>query len=134
MNNDLKIGGILSIVSGILGILTAFMVVVFMIFFGFIVDQGSGFGNFPEEEMIIVLIVYGVMGLGLVLLGILGIIGGAFALKGKYWGLALAGAIAGIFTFLPTGVLAVVFIAKSGSTKLPQTPIPAAGNPNLPPN
>jgi hypothetical protein len=36
-----------------------------------------------------------------------------FAIKRKYWGVALAGAIASIFTFFPCGIAAVVIISMA---------------------
>jgi hypothetical protein len=56
---------------------------------------------------------YGAMGVGSALLGVLGIIGGAYALKRQYWGLALTGAIAGVLVFFPCGIPAIIFVAIS---------------------
>ena len=53
---------------------------------------------------------YGALGLFFLLVGILAVIGGIYALKKKYWGLALAGAIAGTVTFFPCGIPAIIFV------------------------
>jgi hypothetical protein len=48
---------------------------------------------------------------GLIALGVVALIGGICALRGKMWGLALAGAICAIFPIIPAGILAVIFIS-----------------------
>jgi hypothetical protein len=50
------------------------------------------------------------MGIALIVLGVLAIIGGIFALRIKAWGLALAGAIAGVITGRLLGIVALIFI------------------------
>jgi hypothetical protein len=50
------------------------------------------------------------MGIALIVLGVLAIVGGIYALKVKAWGLALAGAIAGLITGRLLGLLALIFI------------------------
>lgn len=52
-------------------------------------------------------------GLPAILLGVVAVIGGVFALKRRHWGLALAGAICAVLTpmSLVLGAVAVVFIA-----------------------
>ena len=57
----------------------------------------------------------GLLGWPLLILGIVAIIGGVFAIRRKTWGLALAGAICAVLV-LPAfllGVLAVVFVTLS---------------------
>jgi hypothetical protein len=53
------------------------------------------------------------LGIALIVLGVLAIVGGVFALKVKAWGLALAGAIAGVITGRLIGLLALIFIVLS---------------------
>jgi hypothetical protein len=53
------------------------------------------------------------MGIALMVLGVLAIVGGVYALKVKAWGLALAGAIGGVITGRLIGVLALIFIVLS---------------------
>jgi len=64
----------------------------------------------PEEVFTILAVFYSVIG---IVLALLGIIGGAFALKKKHWGVALAGAIAGVITFFPCGIAAVIMISMA---------------------
>ena len=52
----------------------------------------------------------GVVG-GLIALGVVAVIGGIYALRGRMWGLALAGAICSAFLAAPVGVLAIIFIS-----------------------
>ena len=77
----------------------------------------------PIEFFTIMSVFYGVVGLSLLLIGVLGIVGGVSALKKKRWGLALAGAIAGTFTFFPIGIPAIIFVAMAK---------PEFSTPNLP--
>ena len=53
------------------------------------------------------------MGIALIVLGVLAIIGGIFALRTKVWGLALAGSIGAVITGRLLGVLALIFIVLS---------------------
>ena len=53
------------------------------------------------------------MGIALMVLGVLAIVGGVYALKVKAWGLALAGAIGGVITGRLIGLLALIFIVLS---------------------
>jgi hypothetical protein len=50
------------------------------------------------------------LGIALIVLGALAIVGGIHALKVKAWGLALAGAIAGVITGRLLGIVALIFI------------------------
>jgi len=52
----------------------------------------------------------GVVG-GFIALGVFTLIGGIYALRGRMWGLALAGAICATFPAAPAGVLAIIFIS-----------------------
>jgi hypothetical protein len=113
--NKSKIAGILSIVSGAFGIL-GFVALMFVVA---VIGMTNGlFSNdlllsgMQETQVIGFLqAIYIVSGIISLILGILGIVGGIFSIRRKAWGLALAGAIAGIFTFLPTGIAAVIYIA-----------------------
>jgi hypothetical protein len=124
MRNDSKIGGILSIISGAFGVLSILMYILIIIMVVYASRTGS-YSHFPytSETLFIVYIVYGIMGLVTSLLGILAIIGGVFALKGKYWGWSLAGAIAATITFFPCGIASIIFIAKSQAEFKPSMPI-----------
>lgn len=113
MGNNAKVGGILSIVSGVFGILGSgwFFLWIYMLDFMLTMPQDPFAPAFPQEFFYIIAIFYGAMGLILALIGALGIVGGVFALKRKKWGLALAGAIAGTVTFFPCGIPAIIFVS-----------------------
>ena len=110
------IGGIMSLVSGACGVLGMVTIIFVLLFIRYTLNKspmpdtsGLPFGTVT----LFVTIIYGILGLGLLILGVLGIAGGVFALKKRHWGLALAGAIAGTITFFPCGVVAVIFIAMA---------------------
>jgi len=108
MENKSQVAGILSIVSGAFGVLgMGCMVMVVRIMRIFLETEST----MPHEMMRFMVVFYLGIGVILTILGILGIVSGVFAIQKKYWGLALAGAIAGIFTFFPCGIAAVVIIA-----------------------
>jgi hypothetical protein len=112
MQNESKIGGIFSIISGAFGVLGLLMIVMVLVLFNY-VSHNVRYSDLPPQFMDIMYITYGVMGIFLAALGVLAIVGGVFAVKRERWGWALAGAIASIFTFTPCGIVAVVLIAKS---------------------
>ena len=113
MGNNAKVGGILSIVSGAFGFLGLAWMVLWIWMFNYMVTMPQSYGpmepEFPQEMFQMMAIFYGGMGLILLLIGVLGIVGGAYALKRKNWGLALAGSIAGTITFFPCGIPAIIF-------------------------
>jgi hypothetical protein len=126
VNKYVTVGGILSIVSGSMGILSglALIVVAFLAAWAIGLDPslyGSGDMYFKEMSTVVGLI-YGIMGGVLILLGVLALIGGIFSVRKKVWGLALAGAIASIMVFFPVGVVAVVFTAMAKPEFNGQTP------------
>ncbi len=102
--------GILEIIGGSLQIITGLAVVLFS---GAVagglrpgLPYGGGLG-------LPIPMIAGV-GLPLLLLGVVAIVGGIFALKRKAWGLALAGGICALFPpYSLLGILAIVFIALS---------------------
>jgi hypothetical protein len=114
MPNNAKVGGVLSIVAGSLG-LCGFLLYVF-----FVAIIAWGFGDFSftyksgtEEEYIAIffLVFYGVMGLLYALVSVLAIVGGALALRKRNWGWALAGSIGATMSFFPCGIPAIIFIS-----------------------
>jgi hypothetical protein len=114
MQNNARIGGILSIVAGafavfyLIGLL--FMVLALSVGgmeYSYFYNGYRHADGFLTAVMVFYIIVMG----GMTLLGALGVVGGIFAIRGKNWGLALAGAIAGTITFFPVGVPAIVFVA-----------------------
>ena len=118
MENNARIGGILSIVSGAIGAFSGIMVAFLGIFFAVFMPAMSRFDRFPSSPpfdgfFAIFAVVYGSMGFFLMLVGALSIVGGVFALKKRHWGWALAGSIAGAYVFFATGIAAVIFTAMA---------------------
>jgi hypothetical protein len=118
MNNNSKIGGILSIISGAFGVfylaMTVFSIYMFRAMFS---QPFSPFSQYPPtpppEFFTLMTVFYSVFGGFFALIGVLGIIGGVFSLKKRRWGLALAGAIAGTITFFPCGIPAIIFVTMA---------------------
>jgi hypothetical protein len=109
MTNHARVGGILSIISGALGIIWAFLAI-FIAYF--LQAMGPGiYGSYVYDAnmMAFAAVIYIVGGVICAILSILAIIGGAYALKRKLFGLALTGAIVGTLTFFPTGIPAIIF-------------------------
>jgi hypothetical protein len=113
--SNAKISGILSIISGSMG-LTAFVSCMFVILlFNLVPVSALEFEDIPSgnDFVEILRIVYAVIGIVSLVLGIFSIVGGVFALQSRYWGLTLAAAIVSILCFFPTGIPAVIFSVKS---------------------
>ncbi len=103
-----RTGGVLTIISGILGILSLFWV-----FLMFSLDGGYSYGIDGlgyMGDVIVVTIIWSTIN---ALLGIFAIIGGILAVMKKHWGWALAGAIAGAAAAFPTGIAGVILISMS---------------------
>jgi len=97
--------GILAIIAGCLGLLTGIGLALGLGLVGSMVDLIPGF---PGGLLALI----GVPG---IILGILAIVGGIFALRRRHWGLALAGCICALFAFslippLTNVVLAIIAI------------------------
>jgi hypothetical protein len=91
--------GILAIVAGAGNLLTAPLV----IFWGIAWTWFEGMGG-----------VGGIIGLPWIILGIVAIIGGAFAIRRRAWGMALAGSICALMWPMSLlGILSIVFVAIS---------------------
>jgi len=130
MTNHAKVGGVLSIVGGAFGILEALWVLFIIFFFQYMINitDPNAFGNPAEGQMFFNFfwLIYGGMALFFAILGILGIIGGVYALKRKAWGLTLTGAIAATMTFFPCGIVAVIFTTmRRQEFNAPVAPLPA---------
>jgi uncharacterized membrane protein len=102
-----KVAGILAIVAGSLSI-----VVLISAAIGAVVFVSMRGADIPMRMPLFPAIVVG-LGIPLLVLDILAIIGGVFALKKKSWGLSLAGSIAAVFGSWLLGIAAIVFIALS---------------------
>jgi hypothetical protein len=112
--NKSKIAGILSIVSGVFGIIGFFVLILVAVVIGMSPSLSSDFvlsGVEQTQAIGLLQAIYVVMGIFSLVFGILGIVGGIFSLRRKIWVLALVGAIVSIFTFFPAGVAAVIYIA-----------------------
>jgi hypothetical protein len=130
MPNNAKVAGVLDIVCGAMGVLGVLGIVFVILVISTVLNQEFPFYDTslsPEAVANLVTFVYTLIGVFLALLSALAITGGVYALQKKYWGLALAGAIAGTFIFLPCGVVAIVFTAMAKpeftAGKLPPAPV-----------
>jgi len=106
------VGGILSIISGSLGIITI----------AFFVTFGSIFGTATAHDVLrslgfwhtgLPLTIIGIIAVVLLCFNIVAIVGGIYAIQRRGWGIALTGAICSTFPSQILGALAVVFIAIS---------------------
>jgi hypothetical protein len=115
--NKSKIAGILSIVSGGLGIGTALVYVIMIVFSSLVMRMPGFMPNTPGPDnytggimFTMMIIMYSIFAAVFIIAGILAIIGGVFALKRKKWGLALTGSIASIIAFMACGIASIIFI------------------------
>ena len=99
------IGGILTILSGLLGTVG---IISYSICFG---DPGSGIGK-GDMPPFVPSIIFG-MSIPAIVIAILAVIGGVFALTRKRWRWSLAGSIAAALSLIILGIPAVVMIALS---------------------
>lgn len=54
---------------------------------------------------------FGPFGAAFIVIGIISIIGGIFAIQRRVWGMALAGAICALFPAIIFGILSIIFVA-----------------------
>ncbi len=119
MENNAKVAGILTIISGAFGvfwlvggIFSAYVMKMF-------IEQGYYYNprstDLPPGFSNLMAAIYIGWGAFFGLVGIFAIIAGIYTLKRRSWGLGLAGAIAGTVTFFPTGIPAIIYtsLAKS---------------------
>ena len=99
------IGGILTILSGLLGTVG---IISYSIGLG---DPGSGIGK-GDMPPFVPSIIFG-MSIPAIVIAILAVIGGVFALMRKRWRWSLAGSIAAALSLIILGIPAVVMIALS---------------------
>jgi len=105
--------GILDIVAGSFRlIIILFIALVMAVFVVLMRGDTACFQQFPIAITASVLIV---MALFSLIISILSILGGIYALRRKNWGIALAGSIAAFFCSFPLGVAAIIFTALSKS-------------------
>ena len=107
MNKTKKpiIGGILTIFSGLLGLLG---IASYAIGFG---DPGSGIGK-GDMPPFVPSIIFG-MSIPAIVIAILAVVGGILALMRKRWPWSLAGSIAAALSLIILGIPAIVLIALS---------------------
>ena len=113
MTNHARIGGILSIVAGGLGLLGGIGYGFLAILIG-VIGTGTNFDSYnysSYDPMIIVAIVFGICAFIDLVVSILAIVGGVFNIKRRTWGLALAGSIGAVLAFFPCGIPALIFTA-----------------------
>jgi uncharacterized membrane protein HdeD (DUF308 family) len=121
------VGGILSIVSSALGILYGLFIMATPLWLNYLIDSTTGRMTQEDTQVLTIMsTMYVVMGAFVLLIGVLGIVGGIYAIKRRMWGLALTGAIAGSMIFYPLGIVAVILVsmAQQEFAKSPST-VPA---------
>ena len=139
MGNKAQTAGILTIISGGVGLLGSLLAFAFIpLIESTISDPAFQDPNFTAAELEMVqdfmagfVAFWGILGL---LLSVFVIIAGVMATRRKAWGLGLAGSIVSLFLFFPTGVPALVFMAMARPEFSPPAPpsiTPSA--PMLPP-
>ena len=105
--NKPTVAGILAIISGVLGLIWATSM-----FIGYGVVTGAlgiPTGYIPEFVPGIVL----GTAIPTLIIAVVALVGGIYALQRKMWGWALAGSICAILAFLPLGIAATVLAAQS---------------------
>jgi len=96
------VAGILDIISGALGLISAICLFI-----------GIGVvGSQPDVPGFVLGILWG-MSFPTAIVGILALVGGIYAVQRKKWGWALTGSIAAILIFLPLGIVATILAAMS---------------------
>ena len=101
--------GILSIIAGALNVIAGIFVSALR---GMMFSNPMNFGM-DWTEVIEAAPFVGAAGAVLIILGIVSIVGGVFALRRRLWGLALAGDICALFPpwVIILGILAIIFVA-----------------------
>lgn len=99
--------GVLTIIAGFLGLLVGIGLAVGLGIAGLMVDMIPGF---PGIRLLALVAIPGIM------LSIVAIVGGIYALRRRLWGLALAGAICALLFTLPLlgwilAILAIIFVS-----------------------
>jgi hypothetical protein len=104
--------GVLNIIAGILGIIGA---IGMFIGFSFITNYWNFGGVEIEFEAFPRFVENIILGLAIpsLIIAILALVGGIFAVQRKQWGLALAGSIAAILSLFPLGIASTVLTAIS---------------------
>jgi hypothetical protein len=100
--------GILDIISGGFGLIAGFVLLI-------IGAVGSNFMAYyvPQMPPAMLVVIFLSIAVPLIIVAILAIVGGIYALRRKIWGLALAGSIAAFFPSWILGLTAIVLTALS---------------------
>jgi hypothetical protein len=105
------VAGILDLVAGVLGFIAGLLVITGMAFFAVFSTTGgmSGLQEYPPWLPMVVLFLI----IPSIILNILAVIGGIYALRRRIWGLALAGSIAAIFSSFFLGIPSIIFTIQA---------------------
>jgi hypothetical protein len=111
------VAGLLNIVSGALGVLVGLCMSLRGLAFttaqaaqGIAPRVAPHAGAYPQMPHLFFPGMGIAFGIALLVIGVLAILGGVYALKLKTWGLALAGSIAAVITGPVIGLLALIFV------------------------
>ena len=102
-------GGVLDIISGIFGFIGS----LFLFFFGAFFREFMQDYYFEFDYAGIPTAFWWFLGIVVLVLSIMAIVGGIFAVQRKSWGLALAGSICAILQGGILGIIATIFVALS---------------------
>ena len=91
--------GVLSIIAGAIQVIGGIVV-------GVIGGNVAGLASIPGLGQ-----VFGAIAIPLIIIGVVAIVGGVYALKRRLWGLALAGSICALIGPWLLGLLAIIFVA-----------------------
>ena len=101
------VAGILNIVAGVLGLLAGIgLALMFQILGSLAAEFIPGLPSGP---------LFALIGVPLIILGIVAIVGGIFALRRRIWGLAYAGGICALLLTLILGILSITFVSLGKS-------------------
>jgi hypothetical protein len=103
----------MSTTGGILSIIVGAMDLIGCLFMGFFTCAGAAFTGDYYFDSSFPAAFFGFIAFYLLIIGILSLVGGIFAVRRRSWGLALTGAIAALFGGSLLGILAIVFVAMS---------------------
>jgi hypothetical protein len=95
--------GILNIVAGVIGVLLGIGIAVLAEIMALV--AGAYIPGLPSGP------VFALLGVPLIILGIVAIVGGIFALRRRIWGLAYAGGICALLLTLILGILSITFVS-----------------------
>lgn len=114
------VAGVLDIIAGVFALVSCMAIS----FGGYIVGSAPDADQFPLPAVVALL---STLSFGFLIIGLLAIIGGIFALRGTRWGWALAGSIAATLAFPPLGIPAIVLTVLAEG-ELRRTGTSSSGN------